>query len=99
MNPKKSSVATDSRSRFTLSIHRFVVSLTALAAWHAQCYAANAGPVFLNVYGAQESIQGMNSASLCSLAGRYDNPIPTRLLAPIFCLKISAQAGTLIGDH
>jgi hypothetical protein len=30
MNPKKSSVATDSRSRFTLSIHRFVVSLTAL---------------------------------------------------------------------
>ncbi len=28
--PKKSSVATDSRSRFTLSICRFVVSLTAL---------------------------------------------------------------------
>ncbi len=27
---KKNSVATDSRSRFTLSIHRFVVSLTAL---------------------------------------------------------------------
>jgi hypothetical protein len=26
--------------------------------------------------------QGMNSASLCSLAGRYDNPIPTRFLAP-----------------
>ncbi len=32
----------------------------------------------------------MNSASLCSLAGRYDNPIPTRLLAPIDCLKIPA---------
>ncbi len=30
MKPKKTSVATDSRSRFTLSIHRFVVSLTAL---------------------------------------------------------------------
>ncbi len=30
MNPKKSSVATDSRSGFTLSICRFVVSLTAL---------------------------------------------------------------------
>jgi hypothetical protein len=26
--------------------------------------------------------QGINSASLCSLAGRYDNPIPTRFLAP-----------------
>ncbi len=32
--------------------------------------------------------QGMNSASLCSLAGRYDNPIPTRCPAPIDRLKI-----------
>ncbi len=46
--------------------------------------------VFLNVYGAQESIQGMNSASLWSLAGRYDNHIPTRFLSPIDCLKIPA---------
>jgi hypothetical protein len=38
--------------------------------------------------------QGMNSASLCSLAGLYDNPIPTRFLAPIDCLKIPALAGT-----
>jgi hypothetical protein len=38
--------------------------------------------------------QGMNSASLCSLAGRYDNPIPTRCLglAPIDFLKIPALA-------
>jgi hypothetical protein len=35
--------------------------------------------------------QGMNSASLCSLAGRYNNPIPTRFLASIDCLKIPAQ--------
>jgi hypothetical protein len=35
--------------------------------------------------------QGMNSVSLCSLAGRYDNPIPTWFLAPIDCLKIPAQ--------
>jgi hypothetical protein len=34
--------------------------------------------------------QGMNSARLCSLAARYDNPIPTRFLAPISCLKILA---------
>jgi len=34
--------------------------------------------------------QGMNSASLCSLAGRYDNPIPPRYLAPIDTLKIQA---------
>jgi hypothetical protein len=32
----------------------------------------------------------MNSASLCSLAGRYDNPIPLRFLAPIDSLKIPA---------
>jgi hypothetical protein len=34
--------------------------------------------------------QGIDSASLCSLAGRYDNPIPTRFLAPTDCLKIPA---------
>jgi hypothetical protein len=33
----------------------------------------------------------MNSASLFSLAGRYDNPILPRLLAPIDYLKIPAQ--------
>jgi hypothetical protein len=32
----------------------------------------------------------MNSASLRSLAGRYDNPIPHRFLAPIDFLKIPA---------
>ncbi len=32
----------------------------------------------------------MNSASLCSLAGRYDNLIPIRCLAPIDFLKIPA---------
>jgi len=44
-------------------------------------------PVFLNVW---NRFQGMNSASLCSLAGRYDNPIPARFLAPIDCFKIPA---------
>jgi hypothetical protein len=34
--------------------------------------------------------QGINSVSLCSLAGRYDNPIPSRCLAPIEFLKIPA---------
>jgi hypothetical protein len=35
--------------------------------------------------------QGTNSARLCSLAGLYDKPIPTRFLAPIDCLKIPAE--------
>ncbi len=38
----------------------------------------------------RNQFQGRNSTSLCSLAGRYDNPIPTRCLAPIDCLKIPA---------
>ncbi len=35
--------------------------------------------------------QGMDSASLCSLAGRYHNPIPTLFLVPIDCYKIPTQ--------
>ncbi len=33
---------------------------------------------------------GIDSASLCSLAGRYDNPIPIQFLARIDCSKIPA---------
>jgi hypothetical protein len=40
----------------------------------------------------RNQFQGIDSASLCSLAGRYDNHIPTRFLAPIDCVKILAQA-------
>jgi hypothetical protein len=36
--------------------------------------------------------QGINSARHCSKAGRYDNPIPTRFLTPIDCLKLPAQS-------
>jgi hypothetical protein len=39
--------------------------------------------------------QGMNSASLCSLADRFDIPIPIRFLAPIDCLKIPALSTRL----
>jgi hypothetical protein len=39
--------------------------------------------------------QGINSASLCSLAGRYDNPIPIRCLAPIDFLKIPALVASI----
>ncbi len=42
--------------------------------------------------GPRNWFQGINSTSLCSLAGRYDNPItiPPRFLAPIDFLKILA---------
>ncbi len=54
----------------------------------AEC--THSEPVFPNFSVAQESIQGINSAGLCSLAGRYDNPTSTRFLAPTDCLKIPA---------
>ncbi len=38
----------------------------------------------------------MNSASLCSLAGRYNNPITPWFLAPIAFLKISAEYTCMI---
>ncbi len=40
----------------------------------------------------RNQFNGMNSASLCSLAGRYDNPIPPRFPAPIDSL-ISVSGG------
>jgi hypothetical protein len=46
---------------------------------------------FLTFKETRNRFQGINSASLCSLAGRYDNLTPTRFLAPIDCLKIPAQ--------
>jgi hypothetical protein len=45
-------------------------------------------PNFLTLKEPRNRFKGINSASLCSLAVRYDNPIHTRFLAPIDCLKI-----------
>jgi hypothetical protein len=62
-----------------------------------QCLAGGGGanehqsPYFKTFMEPRNRFQGINSASLCSLAGRYFNPIPTRFLAPIDCLKIPAQ--------
>ncbi len=39
-------------------------------------------PYFYTFMGPGNRFQGMNSASLCSLAGRYDNPVPPRFLTP-----------------
>ncbi len=40
--------------------------------------------------------QGMNKASLCSLAGRYDNPIPPRFIAPKDSSKIPAPVASTL---
>ncbi len=46
--------------------------------------------LFLNFKEPRNLFQGIDSASLSSLAGRYDNPISTRFLAPTDCSKIPA---------
>ncbi len=56
-------------------------------------------PNFLSFKEPKNQLQGTNSARLCSLAGRYDNPIPTRFLAPIDCLKIPALKAVCIGGY
>jgi hypothetical protein len=40
--------------------------------------------------------QEINSASVFSLVGRYENPIPTRFLAPIDCFKIPALCACML---
>jgi hypothetical protein len=47
--------------------------------------------VFLNFEEPRNRFPGIDSASQCSLAGRYDNPLPTRFLSSIDCSKIPAQ--------
>jgi hypothetical protein len=47
--------------------------------------------VFFNLCGPRNRFQRIDSASLCSLASRYDNLIPIRFLAPIDWSKIPAQ--------
>jgi hypothetical protein len=47
-------------------------------------------PNFSTLKEPKNRFQGTNSARLCSLADRNDNPIPTRFLAPIVGLKIPA---------
>jgi hypothetical protein len=49
--------------------------------------------------GSRNRFQGINSASLCSLAGRYDNPLPLRFLAPIDSLKIPALEAVEIAEN
>jgi hypothetical protein len=48
--------------------------------------------IFYTIMEPRNRFQGMNSASLRSLAGRYDDPILPRCLAPIDSLKIPAQS-------
>ncbi len=65
------------------------------------CGSTERSPYFKTFMEPRNRFQGMNSASLCSLAGRYDNPILPRFLAPIDCLKIPAleSADSRIGGE
>ncbi len=72
----------------------YPVFLTVYFTWKTCCSVVSIqggspilSPYFETFMEPRNRFQGMNSSSLCSLAGRYDNPIPTRFLAPIDCLK------------
>ncbi len=49
------------------------------------------GGIFQTCREPRNRFQGIDSASLCSLAGRYENTNPTWFLVPIDCSKIPAQ--------
>jgi hypothetical protein len=61
-----------------------------------RAYVAEINPMvlFLIFKEPRNRFQGINSVGLCSLAGRYDYPIPTRFLVPLDCSKIPAQRTT-----
>jgi hypothetical protein len=73
-----------------IKLHQNFCSGFILCHWTIFTRAGNFKPLW-----SPESI-GINSASLCSMAARYDNPIPTRCLAPIDFLKIPALHPPLI---
>ncbi len=52
------------------------------------CFFLNVEKIRRRYFYKLSSSPGIDFASLCSLAGLYDSPIPTRFLAPTDCCKI-----------
>ncbi len=50
------------------------------------------GMYFLTFNEPKNRFQGIDSPSQCSLAGRYNNHIPTQFLAPLGCYKFQQRA-------
>jgi hypothetical protein len=55
------------------------------------CGTVHTEPEFFTFREPKNRFQWINSACPCSLGGRYDNPLPSRFLVPVDCLKIPAQ--------
>jgi hypothetical protein len=78
-------------SHFSWPVHYFIQH-----AFHKQKLKRNVvvkylpGVNFKTFKEPRNRFQGINSACLWSLPGRYYNPFPTRFLVPIECLKIQA---------
>ncbi len=49
------------------------------------------GGIFKLLWSPEIDSKEIDSASLCNLTGRHENPSPTWFLVPIYCSKISAQ--------
>ncbi len=84
--------------QYCKSVKKFQGTWLVLHDWRCWVYSQSfiQSPYFLTFMEPRNRFQGMNSASLWSLAGRYDNPIPPRFLALIDSLKIPAQYANFV---
>jgi len=55
---------------------------------HSMCNSIAIARIFILARSLRIDSKELFTASVCVLAGRYDNPIPTRFIAPIDCLNI-----------
>ncbi len=76
---------------FKLDNHKIPASFPRVSPKCICTLSRDQSPNFYTFMEPRNRFQRINSASLCILKGRYDNPISTRFLAPIDCLKIPAQ--------
>ncbi len=76
-------------------LKQYYILATLYASWDiSKTNASVQSPNFVTFMEPGNRFQGMNSASLCSLAGLYDNLYSyTRFLAPIDCLTNSSSVG------
>jgi hypothetical protein len=69
----------------------YVYSVYVFTEPHGSTDIAELSPNFQTFKEPKNRFQGTNAARLCSLAGRYDNPVPTLFLAPHRLFKNSSS--------
>jgi hypothetical protein len=65
-----------------IQIQHAEIKFPLLSFWTVDAGSEPWARIFKRLWSPKIDSKGMNSASLRSMAGRYENPIPTRFLAP-----------------